>query len=121
MNKKNFPANFLLLPQKGSINITCDDKPTVSFKANENTKTIDIIEIPLKLSKKYGIIKKLRDARILAKSLKEEKVTLDIKHEGKLVLRLGEKAKPKFSKIITLSKDIEIKDLKRLQSLEKSL
>ena len=77
--------------------------------------------MPVKISGKKSALKRLSDARDLAKTLKKEGVTLDIQHKGKLVLRLGEKAKPKISKIITMSGDIEITDIKALRSLEKGM
>ena len=75
--------------------------------------------MPVKISGKKSVIKKLCDAIDLAKTLKKEGVTLDIQRHGKLVLRLGEKAKPRLSKIITMSGDIEIANIKALRSLEK--
>ena len=63
----------------------------------------------------------IHDAKDLAKTLKKDGVTLDIQYKGKLVLRLGEKAKPKLSKIITMSSDIEITNIKALRSLEKGI
>ena len=75
----------------------------------------------IKISGKKSALKRLSDARDLAKTLKKEGVTLDIQHKGKLVLRLGEKAKPKISKIITMSGNIEITDIKALRSLEKGM
>ena len=77
--------------------------------------------MPVKISGKKSALKRLSDARDLAKTLKKEGVTLDIQHKGKLVLRLGEKAKPKISKIITMSGNIEITDIKALRSLEKGM
>ncbi len=37
------------------------------------------------------------------------------------MLRLGKKANPKLARIVTLSKDIEISDLKKLKSLGNEL
>jgi hypothetical protein len=82
---------------------------------------VNIISMPVKISGKKSAIKRLADARDLAKTLKKEGITLDIQRDGNLVLRLGEKAKPKLSKIITFSGNIEITDLKALRSLEKGV
>ena len=121
MKKNNLPANFLFYLKSGNLKISYGDNPSITFKANKDLREIDIIDLPIKLPKKFGFLKKLREAKDLAKKLKEEKTTLDIKHEGKVILRLGEKANPKFSKFATLSKNIEIKDLKRFRQLEKNL
>ncbi len=117
MAKSNLPANFLISLQKGSFKIDCNDQPTCNFYTTKNIRTIDILDIPIKLSEKPGIIKQLSQAKQMAKKLREEKVTLDIRYKGDLVLRLGEKANPKLARVVTLSKDIEITDLKKLKKL----
>ena len=121
MKKLNLPANFLISLQKGGVKIDCDDNPAISFTSADNIRTIDILDISMKISKKPGFIKQLSEAKNLAKKLKEEKVTLDVRYKGDLVLRLGEKANPKLARIVTLSKDIEISDLKKLKSLKNAL
>ena len=40
-------------------------------------------------------------------------------HKNKLVLKMGKNAKPKLSTLVTMSKDIEIVDLKELRKLDK--
>ena len=51
--------------------------------------------------------------------LSKEGITLEIKHKGNLILRLGKNAKPKFSTLITFSRNVEIINLKELRKLEK--
>lgn len=120
MTKSNLQSNFLISLSKGALTIQCDDQPAINFSSSKNTRTIDIFDIPIKVSGKPGIIKQLSEAKSLAKKLREEKITLDIKYKGDLVLRLGEKANPKLARIVTLSQDIEISDLKKLKELGKS-
>lgn len=117
MTKSNLPANFLIYLNSGKLDVKCDDEPTMHFSSNGNTRTLEIFDIPLKMTKKPGLIKQLSEAKHLAKKLREEKITLDVKYKGDLVLRLGEKANPKLARIVTLSKDIEIADLKKLKEL----
>ena len=121
MKRTNLPANFLFYLKSGNLKISYGKNPSISFKAEKNLREIDIIDLPIKLPKKFGILKQFREAKDLAKKLKEEKTTLEIKHEGNLILRLGEKAHPKFSKFATLSKNIEIVDFKKFRKLEKEL
>ena len=66
-----------------------------------------------------GLIKQLTEAKHIGKVLKKENVTLEILHKDKLVLKIGKDAKPKLSSLLTLSKDIEIVDLKELRKLDK--
>ena len=119
--KSKLPANFLISLKKGSVKISENKKPAIEFSTKNDDRVVNIISIPVKISGKKSAIKRLGHARDLAKILKKEGVTLDIQHDGKLVLRLGENAKPKLSKIITLSGNIEIADIKALRSLEKGV
>ena len=119
--KSKLPANFLISLKKGSVKISENKKPAIEFSTKNDDRVVNIISIPVKISGKKSAIKRLGDARDLAKTLKKEVVTLDIQHNCKLVLRLGEKAKPNLSKIITLSGNIEIADINALRSLEKGV
>ena len=53
----------------------------------------------------------------LAKDLTQKKTTIEVRLRGDTVLKLGEKANPKLAKIITLSSNIEITDLRKLKKL----
>ena len=48
-------------------------------------------------------------------------ITLEIKHKGKLILKLGKNANPKFSTLVTFSRSVEIIDLKELRKLDKEI
>ena len=116
---KNFdlPANFLSFLQNGSLKITYNDTSSINFTTEDNSRIIDIIDIPIEITKRPGLIKQLSEAKDLAKSLKQENITLEIRLKGEPVLKLGEKANPKLAKIVTLSSDIEITDLRKLKKL----
>ncbi len=119
MIMKNFdlPANFLSFLQNGNLKITCDGTPSINFTAEDNSKIIDIIDIPIEITKRPGLIKQLSEAKDLAKNLKQENITLEVRLKGEPVLKLGEKANPKLAKIVTLSNNIEITDLRKLKKL----
>jgi hypothetical protein len=119
MIMKNFdlPANFLSYLDKGALNITCDGEPTINFHVDGSTKIIDIIDIPIEITKMPGFLKQLSEAKELAKDLREKKTTIEVRFQGEPVLKLGEKANPKLAKIITLSNNIEITDLRKLKKL----
>ena len=119
MKNNTLPTNFLSYIEKGSLSISTDGLPTINFCSDGNLRIIDVNEIPIKLSKKPGLIKQLSEAKSLAKNLNEKKLTLEIRLKGKVVLRLGEQASPKLTKILTLSNHIEITDLKKLKELSK--
>jgi hypothetical protein len=117
MKKFDLPANFLSFLHSGSLKVICDDTPSINFLAEGDSRIIDIIDIPIEIEKRPGLIKQLSEAKGLAKNLKHENVTLEIRLQGETVLKLGEKANPKLAKIVTLSNDIEITDLRKLKKL----
>ena len=121
MKETNLPVNFLSSLESGNLTILADDTPSINFTATKNIRIIDIIDIPIKISDKPGLIKQLSEAKGLAKKLKQQNITLEVKLKGETVLKLGEKANPKLAKIITLSSDIEITDLKKLKKLSDAI
>ena len=119
LKMKNFdiPANFLSFLQGGGLKVTCDGTPSINFVAEGTSRIIDIIDIPIEITKRPGLIKQLSEAKDLAKNLKQQSITLEIRLKGEPVLRLGENANPKIAKIVTLSNNIEIADLRKLKKL----
>ena len=119
MTMKNFdlPANFLSYLDTGKLSITCNDSPTINFHVDGSTKIIDIIDIPIEITKMPGFLKQLSEAKELAKDLTQKKTTIEVRLRGDTVLKLGEKANPKLAKIITLSSNIEITDIRKLKKL----
>ena len=116
---KNFdmPVNFLSFLNSGGLKVTCDGNPSINFTAEGNSRIIDIIEIPIEITKRPGLIKQLSEAKELAKNLKQQGITLEIMMQGETVFKLGENANPKLAKIVTLSNNIEITDLRKLKKL----
>jgi len=119
MRMKNFdmPANFLSFLNSGGLKVTCDGNPSINFTVEGNSRIIDIIEIPIEITKRPGLIKQLSEAKDLAKNLKQQGITLEIMMQGETILKLGENANPKLAKIVTLSNNIEITDLRKLKKL----
>lgn len=115
--KNNLSANFLTYLEKGTLQISTNDIPSINFRTLGNSRILDIIEIPIQLSKKPGLVKQLSQAKSLAKSLSQENITLEIRLRGETVLKLGKEANPKLAKIVTLSNHIEITDVKKLKEL----
>jgi hypothetical protein len=119
MTMKNFdlPANFLSYLDNGKLSVTCNDSPVVNFHVDGSTKIIDVIDIPIAINKMPGFLKQLSEAKDLAKNLVKQKTTIEVRLRGDTVLKLGEKANPKLAKIVTLSSNIEITDLRKLKKL----
>ena len=119
MTMKDFdlPANFLSYLDNGKLSVTCNDSPAINFHVDGSTKIIDIIDIPIEITKMPGFLKQLSEAKDLAKNLAKQKTTIEVRLRGDTVLKLGEKANPKIAKIVTLSSNIEITDLRKLKKL----
>jgi hypothetical protein len=119
MTMKDFdlPANFLSYLDNGKLSVTCNDSPAINFHVDGSTKIIDIIDIPIEITKMPGFLKQLSEAKDLAKNLAKQETTIEVRLRGDTVLKLGEKANPKLAKIVTLSNNIEITDLRKLKKL----
>ena len=119
MTMKNFdlPANFLSYLDNGKLSVTCNDSPAINFHVDGSTKIIDVIDIPIQITKMPGFLKQLSEAKDLAKNLAKQETTIEVRLRGDTVLKLGEKANPKLAKIVTLSSNIEITDLRKLKKL----
>ena len=117
--KSDLPANFLLYLQNGDLTISDGDNTVIEFSSKGDIRRLNITHLPTKIPGKMSLMKQLTEAKHIGKVLKKENVTLEILHKNKLVLKIGKDAKPKLSSLLTLSKDIEIVDLKELRKLDK--
>lgn len=117
MKSFDLPINFLSYLESGSIKVTCDNSPVINFRVEGNSKIIDVKDIPISISKKPGFFKQLSVAKGLAKNLKQDNITLEVRLHGETVLKLGADANPKLAKIVTLSDSIEITNLRLLKKL----
>ena len=117
--KSNLPANFLLYLRSGEFSRSDGDGTAIEFSSKGETRRLNIAHLPTKIPGKMSLIKQLTEAKHIGKVLKKENVTLEILHKDKLVLKIGKDAKPKISSLLTLSKDIEIVNLKELRKLDK--
>jgi len=117
----DLPINLLKLVKTGSLDISENDKKTVTFSFSENKIIVDILDITFNITATKGILIRLSEARRFAKYLKEKNLTLCISNRGKIVMKLGKEANPKFSRMMTRSGAVEITDLRELRRLDKRL
>ena len=117
MKDFQLPAHFLSYLDGGSLRILSDGNPSVNFKSEGSSRIVDVIDVPITIKNKPGLIKQLSEAKDLAKNLKKQKITLEIRFKGDAILKLGKDANPKLAKIVTLSNDIEITNLTKLKKL----
>jgi GTP1/Obg family GTP-binding protein len=107
--------------KSGTLEIKENNKESMQFIADKNIITINLIDLSFNIPVYASILSKLSEAREFAKNLKENHMTLHIAHNGKVVMKLGKKAKPKLSRLITKSSAVEITDLRELRKLDKRL
>jgi GTP1/Obg family GTP-binding protein len=107
--------------KSGTLEIKENNKESMQFIADKNIITINLIDLSFNIPVYTSILSKLSEAREFAKNLKENHLTLHIAHNGKVVMKLGKKAKPKLSRLITKSSAVEITDLRELRKLDKRL
>ena len=92
MTMKNFdlPANFLSYLDKGALHITCDGEPTINFHVDGSTKIIDIIDIPIEITKKGWIFDPQKGEQIQGKYIFGENTSVN---ENELKFSLNTEAK----------------------------
>jgi len=109
------------------IKIAVASQPTLEIKA-ENDKIIlnllSLKELVITDSRKrkendikISLREKISEAKGFAKSIRNIGLTISIHYKNKEIIILGKEAKPKISKIFTGSSEIQIKNLRQLNSL----
>ena len=68
-----------------------------------------------------GLFDKLKTSKEFGHKLSENRLTLSVLRKGKEAITLGYKAKPKLSKLITRSDDIQIDSVKEIANLKRDL
>ena len=117
----DLPISLLKFVNGGSLSVNENNKKTVNILFDRNKITIDIQDITFNVPVTKGIFTRLSEAREFASHLKEKNLTLCISNRGKIVMRLGKEANPKFSRMLTQSSAVEITDLIELRKLDKRL
>lgn len=120
MNEQ-FPADLISLLKSGKIMIHHEDKKVVEVNAKDNNVTVNIVSLPTEISTTSSVIATLSEARTLARSLSKRGITLTVSSNNKSVVRLGRDAKPKLSRLVTRSGDVEVTDLRELRRLDRRL
>jgi hypothetical protein len=115
----------------GTILIGMANQPMVEIRA-ENSKVVLNLFTSKSLgdvngnmdnenAAKLSIGKKISEAKDFAKYLRNNDLTISMRYKGKEIMVLGKKAKPKFSKLIIGSNDIQIRNLRQLMKLDNEL
>lgn len=79
-----------------------------------------VLEVEVEPEKK-SILKRVQQLREIAEEFKKEGLTVTFSHKDSAILKLGAEARPKLSRLVTLSKAIEINNMGKLMQLIKNL
>ena len=106
--------------KSGTINISAKEENLFQLTASNNIIDINILDKKFvqELVKDSEKLSSFRHLLTLLKNLAGElgiqETTVRISFKGEKVITIGSDAKPKFSKLITRTADLEINSLKRL-------
>jgi len=89
--------------------------------AAQGEVTVDIVGLPVPVPAASRVLATLSEARGLARELGERGVTLTVCSSGRPVIRLGRLARPRLSRLVTRSGDVEVTDLRELRRLDRRL
>lgn len=120
MNEK-LPADLISLLKSGRITVHQNNKKIVEVDAKDNNVTVNITDLFTEINTTRRVITKLSEARTLADLLKKRGVTLTLSSHNKPIVRLGLDAKPKLSRLLTRSGDVEVTNLRELRRLDRRL
>jgi hypothetical protein len=119
-----FLAKALKTFQKGALQLDIEGQPAAKICVDhENRVLIDFIEPTIFRThqNKIGLIDELKRAKAFAQKLTDNGVTLSFLIRGKKAITLGKYAKPRISRLITRSRDIEIDNMRKAAKLRNKL
>lgn len=119
-----FLAKALKTFQKGALQLDIEGQPAAKIRVDrENRVLIDLIEPTIFRThqNKIGLIDELKEAKAFAQKLTDNGVTLSFLIRGKKAITLGKYAKPRISRLITRSRDIQIDNVRKAAKLRNKL
>lgn len=114
-------ASLLKIIILGNISISDNGKKILELNFSSKEKTVNIIDFTSNVPSSSNTLKKLIQARNFAQSLNEKKITLNISHKNLIFMKLGYAARPKLSRLITKSHNIEIVNISELRRLDRRI
>lgn len=106
---------------RGTIEIDTENQPAAQIDISNNKIAINLLQaeffrVP---DDETGLFDKLETSKEFGHKLSENRLTLSILRKGKEAITLGYKAKPKLSKLITRSDDIQVDSIKEATKLKR--
>ena len=105
----------------GTIKIDAENQPGAEIDISKDKITINLLqpEFFRAPDDETGLFDKLHTSKEFGHKLTNNGLTLSIFRKGKEAITLGKKAKPKLSKLITRSNDIQIDSIKEAAELKR--
>jgi hypothetical protein len=88
---------------------------------SSNNSMIDSNNRSNDYTSKIPLRERLSEAKDFAKCIKENNLTFSVLYENKEIIVMGKEAKPKLTKLITGSNEIQIKNIKQLKKFESEI
>lgn len=111
--------------QKGALQLDIEGQPAAKIRIvdRENRISIDLVDPTIFRShkNKIGLFDELKRAKAFAQKLTDNGVTLSFLLRGKKAITLGKYAKPRISRLITRSRDIQIDNIRKAAKLRNKL
>jgi hypothetical protein len=104
----------------GTIEIDTESQPAAQIDISNDKIAINLLQaeffrVP---DDETGLFDKLKTSKEFGHKLSENRLTLSVLRKGKEAITLGYKAKPKLSKLITRSSDIQVDSVKETTKLK---
>ena len=105
----------------GMITIDAENQPAAEIDISKDKITINLLqpEFFRAPDDETGLFDKLHTSKEFGHKLTNNGLTLSILRKGKEAITLGNRAKPKLSKLITRSNDIQIDSIKEAAELKR--
>jgi hypothetical protein len=105
----------------GTIEINTENQPAAQIDIYNDEIAINLLQAEFFRAPddETGLFDKLRTSKEFGHKLSENRLTLSVLRKGKEAITLGYKAKPKLSKLITRSDDIQIDSIKETTELKR--
>lgn len=106
---------------RGTIEINTENQPAAHIDIYNDKIAINLVQAEFFRAPddETGLFDKLKTSKEFGHKLSENRLTLSVLRKGKEAITLGYKAKPKLSKLITRSDDIQIDSIKETTELKR--
>lgn len=113
----------LMSARGGGLQIDLEGRPAVRIQAASGKIAVDLLEPEIFRTPQdeTGLFDKLKTASEFGRKLSDNGVTLSFMRKGKEAVRLGQGAKPTFSKMITRSGDVQLSSVREFAKLKGDL